>query len=141
MHHGIAMVHQEQSLLPNVSVAENVLLGNEGDAVKAGLYRWGRLRARAQQELDAIDSPVRASAPTESLPFARRQMVEVAKALATGLSAGGEPVLLLDEPTSVLEQQDIATLFQIIRRLRDQASVVFVSQRQTPSWCLVRKRM
>jgi ribose transport system ATP-binding protein len=49
MHHGIAMVHQEQSLLPNVSVAENVLLGNEGDSVRGGIYRWGRLRARAQR--------------------------------------------------------------------------------------------
>jgi ribose transport system ATP-binding protein len=129
MHHGIAMVHQEQSLLPNVSVAENVLLGNEGDSVRGGIYRWGRLRARAQRELDAIGSPVKASAPTESLSFARRQMVEVAKALATGLAAGGEPILLLDEPTSVLESQDIATLFEVVRRLREQASVVFVSHR------------
>ena len=126
---GVAMVYQEQSLLPNVTVAENVLLGNEGDAVRGGVYRWGALRARAQRYLDLVGTGLDAGATTESLPFAQRQMVEVAKALATGERTHHEPVILLDEPTSVLEHGEIEKLFEIVRELRERASVVFVSHR------------
>ena len=126
---GVAMVYQEQSLLPNVTVAENVLLGNEGNGVRAGIYRWSTLRKRAQSFLDQVGSGLDASAMTDSLPFAQRQMVEVAKALATGARTDHEPVILLDEPTSVLEHGEIEKLFQIVRELRERASVVFVSHR------------
>jgi ribose transport system ATP-binding protein len=129
MSRGVAMVHQEQSLLPNVSVAENILLGNETDGVRGGLYRWGRMRANAQRHLDEVKSQASPSAPTDSLPFASRQMVEVAKALATGDSSSSDPIILLDEATSVLERQDIETLFSVIRKVKEQASVVFVSHR------------
>jgi ribose transport system ATP-binding protein len=126
---GVAMVYQEQSLLPNVTVAENVLLGNEGDAVRGGVYRWGTLRERAQRYLDVVGTGLDAGATTESLPFAQRQMVEVAKALASGERTHHEPVILLDEPTSVLEHDEIEKLFEIVRELRQRASVVFVSHR------------
>ena len=126
---GVAMVYQEQSLLPNVTVAENVLLGNEGSAVRGGVYRWVALRERAQRYLDLVGTGLDARATTESLPFAQRQMVEVAKALATGERTQHEPVILLDEPTSVLEHGEIEKLFEIVRELRERASVVFVSHR------------
>ena len=126
---GVAMVYQEQSLLPNVTVAENVLLGNEGQGVRGGIYRWSTLRKRAQAYLDQVGGGLDAGAVTESLPFAQRQMVEVAKALATGERTDHEPVILLDEPTSVLEHAEIEKLFEIVRELRQRASVVFVSHR------------
>jgi ribose transport system ATP-binding protein len=129
MSNGVAMVHQEQSLLPNVTVAENVLLGNEGNSVRGGFYSWRRLRARAQKHLDEVRSSANPAAIAETLTFAERQMVEVAKALATGDSAHSEPVILLDEPTSVLESGDVQTLFEVIRKVKNQASVVFVSHR------------
>ena len=129
MSNGVAMVHQEQSLLPNVTVAENVLLGNEGASVRGGIYSWRSLRARAQKHLDEVRSTVSPSAIAETLTFAERQMVEVAKALATGDSAHSEPVILLDEPTSVLESGDVQILFDVIRKVKEQASVVFVSHR------------
>ncbi|MCQ4080886.1 sugar ABC transporter ATP-binding protein [Streptomyces sp. RB6PN25] len=129
MRMGVAMVFQEQSLLPNISVAENIYLGNEGTAVKHGFYRWPLLRRRAAEKLDAIGSQVSPRTRTEQLSFAKRQMVEVAKALATGESSHHEPVILLDEPTSVLEAAEIKRLFDVIRELKKRASVVFVSHR------------
>jgi ribose transport system ATP-binding protein len=126
---GVAMVFQEQSLLENITIGENVLLGNEGPSVRFGLYRWSDLNRRAQRYLDLVGADLKASTPTRDLSFAKRQMVEVAKALASGERGQDEPVILLDEPTSVLEHEEIQTLFSIVRELRKRASVVFVSHR------------
>ncbi|GAA1846299.1 sugar ABC transporter ATP-binding protein [Agromyces salentinus] len=126
---GIGMVFQEQSLIPNLTVAENILLGAEGPAVVGGLYRWRELRRRAQVQLDKIGSEISVDALTESLSFADRQLVEVAKVLATEERTNAEPVVLLDEPTSVLDRDETEVLFAQIERLRTRASVVFVSHR------------
>ncbi len=126
---GIGMVFQEQSLVPNITVAENILLGAEGAGVRGGLFRWQRMAELAQVQLDKIGSTVSPRARTDSLTFAQRQMVEVAKVLALEERTAHEPVVLLDEPTSVLERQEVETLFAQVRRLRERASVVFVSHR------------
>ncbi|SEM08145.1 monosaccharide ABC transporter ATP-binding protein, CUT2 family [Blastococcus sp. DSM 46786] len=126
---GIGMVFQEQSLVPNITVAENILLGAEGSGVRGGLFRWRRMAELAQVQLDKIGSTVSARARTDSLTFAQRQMVEVAKVLALEERTAHEPVVLLDEPTSVLEREEVETLFAQVRRLRERASVVFVSHR------------
>jgi ribose transport system ATP-binding protein len=126
---GIGMVHQEQSLVASITVAENIYLGNEGDSVRGGIFHWRDLRRRAQQQLDKIKSPISPSAKVESLTFAERQMVELAKALCVEDRASSEPVIVLDEPTSVLEGVELETLFEQIDRLRAFASVVFVSHR------------
>ncbi len=126
---GIGMVFQEQSLVPNITVAENILLGAEGSAVRGGLFRWRRMAELAQVQLDKIGSTVSPRARTDSLTFAERQMVEVAKVLALEERTAHEPVVLLDEPTSVLEREEVETLFAQVRRLRERASVVFVSHR------------
>lgn len=126
---GIGMVFQEQSLIGNLTVAENIFLGAEGGAVKGGVYRWGELNKRAQVQLDKIGSTIAPTAVTEDLTFADRQMVEVAKVLATEERTNAEPVVLLDEPTSVLDRDETEVLFAQIERLRTRASVVFVSHR------------
>ncbi len=126
---GIGMVFQEQSLVPNITVAENILLGAEGPAARGGLFRWRRMAQLAQVQLDKIGSDVSPRARTDSLTFAERQMVEVAKVLALEERTDHEPVVLLDEPTSVLERKEVETLFAQVRRLRERASVVFVSHR------------
>ncbi|MTV27870.1 sugar ABC transporter ATP-binding protein [Nitriliruptoraceae bacterium ZYF776] len=126
---GIGMVFQEQSLVPNITVAENILLGAERAGVRGGVYRWRELKRMAQAQLDKIGSKVDPGARTDSLTFAQRQMVEVAKVLTIEERTAHEPVVLLDEPTSVLESDEIATLFAQIERLRTRASVVFVSHR------------
>ncbi|XVU30134.1 sugar ABC transporter ATP-binding protein [Actinoplanes sp. CA-054009] len=127
--HGIGMVFQEQSLVPNLTAAENIVLGSEGPAVRRGLYRWDTMRRLAQEQLDKIGSDIDPLARTDSLSFADRQMVEIAKVLRIEERSQHPPVVILDEPTSVLESKEIDTLFAQIRRLREFASVVFVSHR------------
>ena len=126
---GIGMVHQEQSLVNAVSVAENILLGIEAQSLIAGWYRWSSLNTRAQGQLDKIGSKISPTALVNTLTFAEKQMVEVAKALAVEEEYEGQPVIVLDEPTSVLESDDLETLFAEIDRLRKVASIVFVSHR------------
>ena len=129
MRAGIGMVFQEQSLIPNLTVAENLFLAREGSAVTGGIYRWGRLNKRAQPFLDRVGSPCRATALVDSLSFAQRQMVEVARALTCRDSQDRLITVLLDEPTSVLGSEEVAALFAEIERLRESSSVIFVSHR------------
>jgi ribose transport system ATP-binding protein len=127
--HGIGMVFQEQSLVPNLTAAENIVLGSEGPGVRRGLYRWGTMRKLAQEQLDKIGSHIDPLARTDTLSFADRQMVEIAKVLRIEQRSQHPPVIILDEPTSVLESKEIETLFTQVRRLREFASVIFVSHR------------
>jgi len=126
---GIGLVFQEQSLLPNVSVAENILLGYEGEAVRFGLYDWRSLYRLAAVQLDKLGSKIPPDAATQSLSFADRQIVEFAKVLTIEERTRHEPVILLDEPTSVLESEEVDRIIALIKRLRERASVVFVSHR------------
>ena len=107
---GIGMVFQEQSLILNVTVAENILLGCEGEAVRYGFYDWAKLRALARQQLDKLGCDIPPEAITGTLSFAQRQMVELAKSIAVEDRVGGDPIILLDEPTSVLDADDIDTV-------------------------------
>ncbi|WP_205474022.1 sugar ABC transporter ATP-binding protein [Nocardioides sp. SYSU D00038] len=127
--HGIGMVFQEQSLVPNLTAAENIVLGSEGPGVRRGIYRWDTMRKLAQEQLDKIGSHIDPLARTDTLSFADRQMVEIAKVLRIEQRTQHPPVIILDEPTSVLESKEIETLFTQVRRLREFASVVFVSHR------------
>ena len=127
--HGIGMVFQEQSLVPNLTAAENIVLGSEGKGVRRGIYRWDAMRRLAQEQLDKIGSQIDPLARTDTLTFAERQMVEIAKVLRIEERTSNPPVIILDEPTSVLESAEIETLFTQVRRLREFASVIFVSHR------------
>jgi ribose transport system ATP-binding protein len=127
--HGIAMVFQEQSLLTNLSVAENIYLGNEAPFTRLGLVRWGELHAAARRQLDKVKVAVDPRTRAADLDFAARQMVELAKALTLEDQAEGHLVILLDEPTSVLERREIDILFERVRALKARASFVFVSHR------------
>lgn len=127
--HGIGMVFQEQSLLTNLTVGENIWLGGERAFTRAGLVRWSALYASARRQLEKVQVDIDPATPTADLDFAARQMVELAKALTLEEQAQGHLVILLDEPTSVLEQADIDILFERVRALKARASFVFVSHR------------
>jgi len=127
--HGIGMVFQEQSLLPNISVRENIYLGFEHEFSRFGLINWRALSKAAQRQLEKVEITVDPARRTDELTFAERQMVELAKVLTLEERVRRHLVILLDEPTSVLEQAEIDLLFSRIRSLRQRASFVFVSHR------------
>jgi ribose transport system ATP-binding protein len=127
---GIGMVFQEQSLIPNLTVAENIALGIEDAAQRTrGRYPWRRVRALAEEQLEKVGSTVSPRAPVDSLTQVERQIVEIAKALTAELFAQSDTLLLFDEATSTLTQGEIDMLFGVIGRLREHSSVVFVSHR------------
>jgi ribose transport system ATP-binding protein len=126
---GIGMVFQEQSLLTNLTVGENIYLGNEAQFMKLGLVDWKRLYAAAARQLAKVKLDVDPRTRADELDFAARQMVEIAKALTLEEASGGHLVVLLDEPTSVLEKAEIEVLFARVRALKDRASFIFVSHR------------
>ena len=126
---GIAMVYQEQSILPNLTVAENLFLGREEDFVTFGRLNWKKLKQAARKELATVHLDIDPLTLCEDLSFGQRQMVELARALSLASRTGGTPIILLDEPTSVLEAAEIEILFRLVGELKSRASFVFVSHR------------
>jgi ribose transport system ATP-binding protein len=126
---GICMVFQEQSLLTNVSVSENILIGQEHNAIKYGFYDWSKLHALAEQQLARLGIDIDPRVETGKLSFAQRQLVEMTKALAIQDRTEFDPIILLDEPTSVLQGEELEMVLQYVEKLKQQATVVFVSHR------------
>ncbi|GAA1910107.1 sugar ABC transporter ATP-binding protein [Nocardioides marmoribigeumensis] len=129
---GIGVVHQEQSLLTNLSVAENIAMNavaSKDAAVKLGWYRWKRLNQEAAEVLSKVGSTVDPRTVVGDLPFVDRQMVEIARALRVDEHTHASPLVILDEPTAVLERDETAILEREIRALRELGSVIFVSHR------------
>jgi ribose transport system ATP-binding protein len=120
---GIAIIHQELNLVPQLSVAENIFLARE--PTRGPLIDRAKLRADAQLYLDELNLDVDPSALVKSLSVAKQQMVEIAKALSLHAE-----VLIMDEPTSSLTDVEIDKLFEIIRSMKAQGvSVVYISHR------------
>ncbi|MBV8568928.1 MAG: sugar ABC transporter ATP-binding protein [Methylobacteriaceae bacterium] len=120
---GIVTVYQELSLLPNLSVAQNIALGREPR--RRGLLDAGAMRAAARGALDRIGVAIEPDRKVGALSLAERQLVEVAKALSHAPS-----VLVLDEPTAPLAAREADRLFGVMHALRSQdIAVLFVSHK------------
>jgi ribose transport system ATP-binding protein len=126
---GIAMVFQEQSLLLNMSVADNLHLAHEGPFTHFGVISRRRMIEAARTRLAKVGLDIDPTLKAGELSFAARQMVELAKALSLEERTEAPLTILLDEPTSVLETKDIEILFERMRMLKSRASFVFVSHR------------
>jgi ABC-type sugar transport system ATPase subunit len=121
---GVALVYQDLSLVPQLSVGENVLLGR-WTATRWRTVAWEELHATARRHLGRIGLDVDPRRRVDELGMAERQLVEIAKALS-----GDVRVLLLDEPTSALSDPEARRLFGIVHDLTSSGvAVVYVSHR------------
>jgi len=129
---GIGVVHQEQSLFTNLTVAENIEVNTpvgRGGVNRLGLYNWRRLYSDAAQALDLIGSHLNPKTRVSDLSFVDRQMVEIARAIRVSAASHTTPLVILDEPTAILERTETEILEREISKLRDIGSVIFVSHR------------
>ena len=128
---GVGVVHQEQSLFTNLSVAENIAYqkGSKTGLSRFGIKNWGQMNADAAAVLEKIGFKLNPRARVGDLSFVDRQMVEIARAVCVEPGEGDTPLIILDEPTAVLEQAEVEVLEREILKLRKFASVIFVSHR------------
>nr|WP_062337082.1 sugar ABC transporter ATP-binding protein [Herbidospora sakaeratensis] len=118
---GISTVYQEVNLCRNLSVAENVFIGREPR--KFGRIDWREMRRRTSDLLRQLDLPIDVAKPLSHYSLAIQQMVAIARAIDIDAR-----VLILDEPTSSLDAGEVAQLFRVMRRLKEQGiAILFVS--------------
>src|SRR3954471_14778105 len=119
---GIAMVHQELSVAPDLTVAENVFLGSQ-PVNRFGVVQWRRMAREASEQLARLGIHVDPHARLGDLPIGLQQLIEIARVLFSGAR-----IIILDEPTSALSPPEVELLFSTLRRLREQGtSIVFIS--------------
>jgi putative multiple sugar transport system ATP-binding protein len=111
-HRGIVIIHQELALVPNLSIAENIFLGNE--LATRGMIDWNRTNAAAAELLRRVGLNENPVTPVIDLGVGKQQLVEIAKALSKKVK-----LLILDEPTAALNDDDSAHLLGLLRNLRD----------------------
>jgi len=119
---GIAMIYQELSLVNHLSVEENVFLGME--PTTKGFIKWGQLRKRTKEALEQLGhTEIDPSMIVGNLSVGLQQVVEIARAIALGCR-----ILVFDEPTSSLANEDVQKLFEIIGKLRNSGhGIVYIS--------------
>src|SRR5882757_8872644 len=122
--HGIAVIHQELNLAEHLSVAENIFVGRE-PRTRLGLVDFTRMRSASTEVLAELGADIDPRAAVSTLSLARKQMVEIAKALSLDAR-----LVVMDEPTSTLTENEVLVLLELVRRLRERGvAVVYVSHR------------
>jgi ribose transport system ATP-binding protein len=119
---GIALIHQELSLCPHLSVAENILMGIE--SAPFGWLDRKSVYSRACEVLETFPHPeIRPQTLVQDLSVAARQIVEICRSIAARAQ-----IILMDEPTSSLQRDDVKRLFALIRKLREEGlSIIYIS--------------
>ena len=120
--YGIAAIYQEPMIFPDLNVAENIFITHR---VRGAVVNWNKMFREAEDILAQLGVKLDVRVPSRGLTLAARQTVEIAKAISLKVR-----VLIMDEPTSSLSAHEVAQLFSLARRLRDQGvSVLFISHR------------
>ncbi|MPZ81758.1 MAG: ATP-binding cassette domain-containing protein [Actinophytocola sp.] len=121
---GISIIHQEFNLVPHLTVAQNVFIGREPRRMRV-LLDERRLARDARELIERLHLPLDPDAIVGNLTVANQQMVEIAKALSHD-----PKVLIMDEPTAALNDAEVATLHELIRRfVRPETGVIYISHR------------
>ena len=116
---GIVIIHQELALVPYLSIAENMFLGNERS--RRGVIDWDETYARAAQYLEVVGLHENPNTLIKDIGVGKQQLVEIAKALAKDVR-----LLILDEPTSSLNEQDAQNLLDLLLRLRKEKNITSI---------------
>lgn len=126
---GIRVIYQELNDAPDLSAAENVLLGHLPR--RAGIFvDWPEAKRRAAEVLAALNADVSADAPMRRLSVGQRQIVEIAKALSASGEASRARILVMDEPTAALTPREVDVLFDTIGSLcRQGVGIIYISHR------------
>ena len=121
---GIAMIHQELNLLPEMTVGENIFLGRE-PVDKSGRILWAVIEAESRRWLKHLQQDINPKCLIADLSIAQQQMVEIARALSMNAE-----VIIMDEPTDALTDVETKILFDVVDQLRSQGKgMVFISHR------------
>ncbi len=121
---GIAAIYQELSLFPDLDVAENIFVGRQPTAA-GGRIDWRKLYAEADKLLASLGVHLELKQKARNLSIAQQQMVEIARAVSINAR-----ILIMDEPTSTLTLNEVADLFRLVRRLRQEGTaIIFISHR------------
>ena len=123
IHAGIAIIHQELSMLPDLNVIENVYMGRM--PTQGGKIRWSLLEKQTREVTRKVGLSIDLFAPVSSLSISQRQLVEIAKAISIDAR-----LIIMDEPNSSLTEKETAKLFEVIESLKAQdVAVIFISHK------------
>ena len=124
---GISMIHQEILIIPELTVAQNIFLGREKEITgsKSGWLNDRNIIAKATELLRQMGLDISANTKMKYLSVAQMQMVEIAKAISNNAK-----VIIMDEPTSAISDKEVATLFKIIKDLKEQGvAIIYISHK------------
>ena len=123
---GISIIHQELMMVPDISIAENIFLG-QSKKLRFGFVDLREQNRLAQEILDQYNMNLDASTLVRKLTIAQQQMVEIVRAVSFGVK-----ILVMDEPTSSLDEDEVEVMFQIVRRLKSEGiGIIYISHRMS----------
>ncbi len=125
LHAGIAIIHQELSMMPSLTVIENMFMGRMGNRGPLGRMAWRTLEQRAREAMALIDLRVDPYAAVGSLTISQRQMIEIARAISANAK-----LIIMDEPNSSLSTAESERLFAVVETLKQHGiAIIYVSHK------------